>query len=105
MIWLVLWSFVLAITPVVLGLTWKLISGMAPCIGLGLSRFFEGGDLWDRTSASLTTRRAHAAHLSTTAAAAGSFASAAYWARRPTDQACQPNHSLDGGSRKTGWST
>jgi hypothetical protein len=45
-IWLVLWSFVLAITPVALGLTWKLISGIGRLIGLRRSRVFEGAEQW-----------------------------------------------------------
>jgi hypothetical protein len=41
-IWLVFWSFVLALTPLALGLAWELISGIGRLIGLGLSRAFEG---------------------------------------------------------------
>jgi hypothetical protein len=43
---LVLWSFVLALAPVALGLSWKLISGIGRLIGLGLSRAFEGAEQW-----------------------------------------------------------
>jgi hypothetical protein len=38
---LVLWSFVIALTPVALGLAWKLISGIGDRISLGPSRAFE----------------------------------------------------------------
>jgi hypothetical protein len=39
---LVLWSFVVALTPVALGLSWRLISG----VGSELSRTFEGAEQW-----------------------------------------------------------
>jgi hypothetical protein len=45
-IWLVFWSFVITLTPVALGLSWKLISGIGRLIGLGLSRAFEGAERW-----------------------------------------------------------
>jgi hypothetical protein len=43
---LVLWSFVIAMTPVALGLAWKLISGLGAWIGRGLSRAFEDVKQW-----------------------------------------------------------
>jgi hypothetical protein len=43
---LVLWSFVMALTPVALGLAWKLISGIGRLIGIGLSRAFESAEQW-----------------------------------------------------------
>ena len=43
---LVLWSFVIALTPVALGLAWKLISRVGDLIGLGLSRAFEDAKQW-----------------------------------------------------------
>ena len=46
MIRLVLWSFVMALTPVALGLAWKLISGMGRLIGLRFARAFEGAEQW-----------------------------------------------------------
>jgi hypothetical protein len=45
-IWLVLWSFVITLTPVALGLAWKLISGIGRLIGLRLSRAFESAEQW-----------------------------------------------------------
>jgi hypothetical protein len=44
MVDLVLWSFVLVLTPVALGLAWKLIYTVGDLIGLGLSRAFEGAE-------------------------------------------------------------
>jgi hypothetical protein len=38
MLWLVLWSFVTALTPVALGLAWKLTSAVGRRIGLGLAQ-------------------------------------------------------------------
>ena len=46
MIRLVLWSFVMALTPLALGLAWKLISGMGRLIGLRLARALEGAEPW-----------------------------------------------------------
>jgi hypothetical protein len=47
--WLVFWSFVIALTPLVLGLAWKLGSGIALLIGVGLSRAFEPAEKWRST--------------------------------------------------------
>ena len=46
MIWLVLWSFVISLTPVALGLAWKLTSGIGRWIGLRLAQAFEGYERW-----------------------------------------------------------
>jgi hypothetical protein len=43
---LVLWSFVITLTPVALGLAWKLISGIGRLIGLRLARAFAGAEPW-----------------------------------------------------------
>jgi hypothetical protein len=37
------WSIVLALTPVVLGVAWKLVFGMSHAITLGLSQAFAEG--------------------------------------------------------------
>ncbi|QDV39414.1 hypothetical protein [Tautonia plasticadhaerens] len=42
MIWLVFWSFMIALTPVALGPAWKLNSAIGRRIGLIFSRVFEG---------------------------------------------------------------
>jgi hypothetical protein len=41
MVDLVLWSFGLALAPVALGLTWKLVCGIGNWIGHEISRLFE----------------------------------------------------------------
>ena len=46
MVDLVLWSFVTALTPVALGLAWKLIFGIGNVIGLWLSWAFEDAEQW-----------------------------------------------------------
>jgi hypothetical protein len=46
MVDLVLWSFVISLAPVALGLTWKLISGTGDLIGRGLSWAFESAEQW-----------------------------------------------------------
>jgi len=43
---LVLWSFVLALTPVALGLTWKLISRVGDLFGLRPSRACQDAEQW-----------------------------------------------------------
>jgi hypothetical protein len=43
---LVLWSFVITLTLVALGLAWQLISGIGRLIGLRLARAFEGAEQW-----------------------------------------------------------
>jgi hypothetical protein len=43
---LVLWSFVIALTPWALGLAWMPISGIGHLIGLGLSRALESAEQW-----------------------------------------------------------
>jgi hypothetical protein len=42
----VFWSFVIALTPVALGLAWKLVSGIGNWIGLVISRPFEADEQW-----------------------------------------------------------
>jgi hypothetical protein len=44
MVDLVYWSFVMALTPVALGLAWRLISDVGDRIGLGRSRAFEDAE-------------------------------------------------------------
>jgi hypothetical protein len=46
MVDLVFWSFVVALTPVALGLAWKLVSGIGNWIGLVISRPFEDDEQW-----------------------------------------------------------
>jgi hypothetical protein len=67
MVDLVLWSFVIALTPVVLGLAWKLVSGIGNWIGLVISGPFEEAEPWEplrplsltlAISSSLSSRRA-----------------------------------------------
>ena len=43
---LVLWSFVVAITPVAFGLTWKLISGVGDLVALRLSQALDNARAW-----------------------------------------------------------
>ena len=43
----VLWSFVIALTPVALGLAWKLVSGIGNWIGLVISGPFEKEEPWE----------------------------------------------------------
>lgn len=43
---LVFWSFAVALTPIALGLAWKLISEIPHWIALGLSRVFEDAEPW-----------------------------------------------------------
>ncbi len=44
MLWLVLWSFVVTLTPLVLGLVWKLTSAIGRRIRLGLMRAVASGN-------------------------------------------------------------
>src|SRR5207237_935895 len=44
---LVVWSFVVALTPVVLGSAWKLVFGTLHWIALGPSRGFQDAEPWD----------------------------------------------------------
>ena len=46
MIWLVLWSFVMTLIPVALGLAWKLTAAIGRRIGLGLARAVESAEPW-----------------------------------------------------------
>jgi hypothetical protein len=43
---LVFWSFAVALTPVAMGLAWKLVSEIPHWIALGLSRAFEDAEPW-----------------------------------------------------------
>ena len=53
MLGLVLWSFVLALTPVALGLTWKLFFGIWKWIGLWPSEDYTDDDPWGRPTPKL----------------------------------------------------
>jgi hypothetical protein len=43
---LVIWSFVVALIPVVVGSVWRLVAGLLHWITLGLSRALENAEPW-----------------------------------------------------------